>query len=823
MSTEGANPLPDERTEASGPTRASGAPDATGDADAAVRRAADAIEGLGAPDSIGAWRVVRELGRGGFGVVYLAEREQPAQVAAIKLVLPGMDTRSVLARFDAERQALAMMSHPNIAKLYDAGVHNGRPYFAMEYVPGLAITEYCDRNKLSVRDRLAIFQQVCRAVQHAHLKAVIHRDISARNVMVMEVDGAPNAKVIDFGIAKAVGVRLTDMTLDSRPGIVLGNYAYMSPEQTDPKSDVDTRTDVYSLGVLLYELLAGDRPFDTDALRSAGEEGIRKLIREVDPPRPSTRLSTAANAPQVAERRRERLGQLVGKLRGELELIPLMAMRKERDRRYQTPQELATDIDAYLGGRPIRAVPESQWYRARKWARRNARALTAVGISCVAVVGGLTGVGVEYVQYSRQQALTGRANDLNHLIVARLKAWDVDGQADAVTVVDVGRDIVRELDAGRVMDPENRGRLRGVAARIFANSGHSQEAIDQATLAIEDFETLHDDLDPELATALDTRAKAEISTSPALAAKDARRALDMRRRIFRQNSDEVVESLVRCGDIPSDGGTGPRSDLYAQALAVSRSLHPTGDDDTALILDRIADDKAPADALPLYDEAISILTRLHPSGAPRLAATHLNAGSTLADAGEFERALPHLQAALDMWHQCRAPELREAAAMELRLASCLFSLPKQDREGAHLHYLNAAAILRKMHAMGPQYEDQSPLLASTLTSLYQLERASNGKHAEELLAEALAVAKSIPRSSIKERDESRASTLAYALLYSAEARSSHLQAAEAWALFDEAQSLIGELPQDGDLRQVAQEVRDKLSPRPPSTAPRPRQ
>jgi eukaryotic-like serine/threonine-protein kinase len=208
------------------------------------------------PTEVGPWKIVRLLGEGGFGVVYQAERKNPAQSAAIKLVKPGMDSQGVLARFDAERQALALLTHPNIARLYQAGLHDdgsgGRPYFAMEYVAGLPITEYCRQRELSVADRLRLFQQVCRAVQHAHLKAIIHRDISARNVLVTEVDGEPTAKVIDFGIAKAVGEALTDQTINTGAGNIIGNYAYMSPEQASGDPDIDARTDIYSLGVLLY-------------------------------------------------------------------------------------------------------------------------------------------------------------------------------------------------------------------------------------------------------------------------------------------------------------------------------------------------------------------------------------------------------------------------------------------------------------------------------------------------------------------------------------------------------------------------------------------
>jgi hypothetical protein len=360
-------------------------------------------------ERIGSWRVIRRIGEGGYGVVFLAERRNPRQQSAIKLIRPGMDSRAVLARFEAERQALAIMTHPNIARLLESGVHDGRPYFAMEYVSGVSITEYCDRLRMPIPERLRLFLQVCQAVQHAHLKAVIHRDISANNVMVTEVDGKPVVKVIDFGIAKALGQKLTDLTLETAQGAVIGNYGYMSPEQADPRADVDSRTDVYSLGVLLYELLAGERPFDAKQLQSAGELGVSKLIREEEPPRPSTKLSTLENRDKIAERRQTRLDELVGTLEGELEWIPLMAMRKERERRYQTAEALGQDIEAYLEGRALKAASESASYRMKKWIRRNRAAAVFVATVGMLLLAGLVGTSWGLVNAERARREAERA------------------------------------------------------------------------------------------------------------------------------------------------------------------------------------------------------------------------------------------------------------------------------------------------------------------------------------------------------------------------------------------------------------------------------
>jgi serine/threonine protein kinase len=365
--------------------------------------------------TLGRYKLMERIGEGGCGVVYVAEQTQPVRRrVALKVIKLGMDTKQVVARFEAERQALAMMDHPNIAKVLDAGsTETGRPYFVMELVRGIRITDYCDQNQLSTRERLDLFIKICQAIQHAHQKGIIHRDIKPSNILVTLHDGVPVPKVIDFGIAKATEGRLTDATVYTQLHQFIGTPAYMSPEQAEMSGlDIDTRGDIYSLGVLLYELLAGSTPFDARELMSQGIDQMRKTIREKEPVRPSTRFATlkGEELTTTAKRRSADKSKLIHQLKGDLDWIVMKCLEKDRTRRYETANGIAADLRRHLNHEPIVARPPSSAYRFQKLVRRNQLAFaTGIAIAAALLLGIIvtTGQAVR-ATHAKQEALAAR-------------------------------------------------------------------------------------------------------------------------------------------------------------------------------------------------------------------------------------------------------------------------------------------------------------------------------------------------------------------------------------------------------------------------------
>jgi len=407
--------------------------------------------------TIGPYHLRQKIGEGGMGEVWVAEQLKPLRrTVALKVIKAGLDTKQVIARFESERQALAMMDHPAIAKVFDAGeTEQGRPYFVMEYVHGIPFTAYCDQNRLTTQERLELFKHVCEGVQHAHQKGIIHRDLKPSNVLVAVQDDRPMPKIIDFGVAKATAHRLTEQTMFTELGMLVGTPEYMSPEQAEMSGlDVDTRADIYSLGIMLYELLVGALPFDPATLRRAGLDAIRRQIREVDPPRPSTRFSTLGDGTAAAARnRRTEPNRLMSQLKGDLDWITMKCLEKDRIRRYASASDLAEDLERHMSHQPVVAGPPSAAYRARKFVRRHR---LGVGFAATAVLMLVAFAVTTTVQARRVARERDRANQ---------EAERANREAAAATEV---ADFLTGLF--RVSDPEE-ARGRTVTAREVLDKG----------------------------------------------------------------------------------------------------------------------------------------------------------------------------------------------------------------------------------------------------------------------------------------------------------------------------------------------------------------
>ena len=430
-------------------------------------------DAAGESQIIGPYRLVRLLGVGGMGQVWLAEQTEPVRrQVALKLIKAGMYDASVIQRFQAERQSLAIMDHPAIAKVFDAGTTPaGQPYLVMEYVDGLPITDYCDRKKLGIRERLRLFLQVCRGVQHAHQKAIIHRDLKPSNILVAEVDGKPVPRIIDFGLAKATATMLPGQTLFTQVGAFLGTPGYMSPEQADPElRDVDTRTDVYSLGVVLYELLTGFLPFDTTEWKKQRLDEVLRQLRETDPQRPSTKVSANRDTSTAsAEARGTEPGQLVTLLNGDLDWITLKALEKDRERRYGTPSALATDVERYLENRPVEARPASGAYRLRKYVRRHA---VGVGVASGAAVLLIAFAVMQTAELRRITRERDRADRITEFMTNMFKVSDPsEARGNSITAREILDRSSKEIDTELAKDPELKAQMLDVMGTVYEGLG----------------------------------------------------------------------------------------------------------------------------------------------------------------------------------------------------------------------------------------------------------------------------------------------------------------------------------------------------------------
>jgi len=596
--------------------------DVEGDATLAMGGSAT-LEGLERPGTmIGRYRLLHTLGEGGFGTVFMAEQLEPVKRrVALKIIKLGMDTKEVIARFSAEKQALALMDHPGIAKVFDAGsTETGRPYFVMELVEGVPVTEYCDRKRLRTRQRLELFGEICSAVQHAHQKGVIHRDIKPSNVLVSEVEGRPVPKVIDFGIAKATEARLTEKTYFTRDAQFIGTPAYMSPEQAGSTDlDVDTRSDIYSLGVLLYEMLAGVTPFDGAELRSAGFAEIQRIIREEDPPRPSARASRLGERlTETAEQRRLRGIQLVKRLKGELDWIVMKCLEKDRARRYETANGLARDVARYLSDEPVVASPPSRTYRLKKLVVRN-RAVFAAGTAIVLLLAaGVVGTSVGLVR-ARQAEREAVSEATKSDQVARFLTDMLAGVGPSAAR---GRDtemleeILRETDEkiGEELadQPEVEGEIRSHLGQTYYDLGRLDEAKAQYERARDLLIEAHGEANADVARQYSNLGLVHEALQEYEASETNHlKALELRRVVFDEAHDDLAMNLVNLANLYVNISRYEEAEpLLLEGLEQLRALHGDENENVAICLNSLGNLmqhlKRYDEAGPYYEEALAV-------------------------------------------------------------------------------------------------------------------------------------------------------------------------------------------------------------------------
>ena len=690
--------------------------------------------------SIGRYCLLHKLGEGGMGQVWLAEQTEPVRrQVALKLIRTGRFDRAALQRFDLERRSLAIMQHPAIAKVFDAdSTPEGQPYFVMEYVAGLPINTYCDQKRLTTRERLALFIQVCEGVQHAHQKAIIHRDLKPSNVLVVEVDGKPQPRIIDFGIAKPAS-QIQDETLVTGLGGMVGTPGYMSPEQADPSiQDVDTRSDVNSLGVILYELLSGALPFDPKKWRSRPFDEVLRELREDDPPSPSTKVSTDGHlSVTAAEKRKTDPRQLARVLRGDLDWITLKAVEKVRARRYATPLELAADLAHYLNNEAVSARPASHAYRLKKYVQRHKVAAAAAGGLMVLLAGfGVT----EFLQVRRITQERDRANRIADFMAGMFKVSDPqEARGNKVTAREILDKGSTEIQTGLARDPEVQAQLQYTMARTYSNLGLFTRAHELAESALETRRRMLGKDDPatlesmtQVGWILDREGK------DSDAEKVTRDALEREGRVLGSEDPRTLDAIENLAVIEEKQGRyADEEKLLRQLLAIQNRRLGRENLQTIRTMSNLAgavsyEGKSSA-ADEMYVETLALEKRVLGPDHPQTIATTHNLANNLQQEGRYADAERVYREVLEVEQRVLGPNHPDTASTMTTLANALEYGQGRDAEAEAL-YRQALAI--EEQAVGEEHPD-------TMRSLEGLANALSGKghyaESEQMLRKILAI------------------------------------------------------------------------------------
>jgi eukaryotic-like serine/threonine-protein kinase len=690
------------------------------------------------PESIGPYRLLKKLGEGGMGQVWLAEQTTPVhRQVALKLIKTGTYDFAVLQRFQSERQSLAIMDHPSIAKVFDAGTTpEGQPYFVMEYVPGLQITKYCDQKQLKIPERLELFIKVCEGVQHAHQKAIMHRDLKPANILVVEVDGQPTPRIIDFGLAKATATQEPGEEMLTRAGTSVGTLGYMSPEQADPSvEDVDTRTDVYSLGAVLYVLLTGSLPFDAQQWRKQPFHDVLKQLREDDPPRPSTKVSSdRASLTTRAGLRRTDPQHLLSLLRGDLDWIAMKALERDRTRRYGTPSELAADIRRYLQHEPVVARPASPGYRLRKYVRRHRIGVT-VAAGLVALLAGFAVMQV--LQVRRITRERDRADRIAALMTNMFKVSNPsESRGNTVTAREILDKGSQEITSALSKDPDLQVKMLATIGNVYLELGlfsRSQQLLEQAVA------TGRRALGTANQATLDSMSNLSFlwmrEGRYAEAEKLLRDTIDGQKRVFGPKSQRTLASMRYLASVlEAEGRFADADKLQRDALAVARTALGPENSETLQSMNVMAnildDEERYQEAEKLYRETAEIQRRKFGPDFEDTMTTMSNLGGVLEEEGRLGEAEKIQRETLALRSKVLGPGHPDTLAVKMNLGNTL------NRAGrlTEAEQLYRETLEAQEKAMGRD----NPDTLVTMTQLgMNLRQEGRFAEAEQLLKEAL--------------------------------------------------------------------------------------